>query len=267
MALATALLGSHSAVRANDSFEHKVVMNMTSSYSDDALKARNQAGKFITPGYAVDSNEWTVETTKNSQLVSSASYYEYGTKIVKEKISNKEILQFLIEEGEIQGPLKGWSIVLHTNNDDYAIEFYAKRGNDLYSLDISFFTGAEASKDSYSFSGVDKYNAQEELVSEVVTEKSSFNAVIAASAEWNIIEGQTMELSGLLTESWTGKYVGKGEDRRFIETPGALKFTCLVGEVSGSDDSEDDEDEDEEWTDLIEGSWSASAGIMLPAVN
>jgi hypothetical protein len=256
---ATALLGSPSVLLAQDSFEHKMVMKMTSSYTDYALKQRDKWGKFIVPTNLVEENEWTVTSIKNGKIVSDTTYYEYGTKIVKEKISNKEILEFLIKEGEIQGPLSGWSIVLRTNNDTYDLDVFAKKGDVLYPINIAFSGGAEATKESYSSTRVEKYNSDEEVVSDVTTEKLSFGALVAISAEWNMIEGQTMKVSGLLSESWTGKYIGKGEDRRFVETPGALKFTSLVGEASG-------EDEEGEWTDVIEGAWSASAGILLPPV-
>jgi hypothetical protein len=121
---AIATSASISAVFAGEpspvlSFEQSVSNQMTTSKTVAALAPRSPAGVIDKNGDKVESNFWTTsKSTSGGVLLEETENAEWGVKMVTEKISNKEILEDLIANGDIPGPLSGWSLKIFSSESD-----------------------------------------------------------------------------------------------------------------------------------------------------
>lgn len=103
IALAVALAATPSAM--SQTTYAKVKFRLTESYTAPDLRARDGDGDKIKDADRVFSNSY--ETHSSSKSVFTE---EYGSKLTKFKITNKQILEALVEAGEIP-TISGWSLV------------------------------------------------------------------------------------------------------------------------------------------------------------
>lgn len=156
-------------------FEQSITIKLIVSSTAPSLKPRDASGKKIS-GPLVYFNEWnTYKTT--SKGYESTENEETGSKIVRTRISNREVLEYLIRKGVILGPLKGWSLraITRVNLDDEEMpdtlipEFQAVKGTMRVPLDIFGLTEA-----GYAVQSSSRETYKETLSG--TTERQSFTA-------------------------------------------------------------------------------------------
>ncbi len=247
--------------------EQVVTFAFTETRTDNALKPRED-GNPIT-GDLVDENIWSTEKYKDEDLIEASENYEYGVKQVTEKISNKEFLVALVEEGYISEPISGWSVKFVTPGDDPGSEygrFYAvKIGmtpvdlSDIISTEIDGYADTESEK----WSNKTTYKYANDDYTEKTTQTWSL------SSKWmsNLLvffsfDESDLYLDGIFNEAWSVKSFGKNEDQYWQFAPGAAKFDNGSGTWTGY--SYDYEYDDYyESTSVLKGAISFSAGKLF----
>ena len=176
--------------------------------------------------------------------------YKESQKILTMKISTKEILEGLVEEGVI-GSIKGWSLHLATNDDAKIIGTYISKKN-YAPINVSQYFGAgidleiEAYKSSYkNKTGIEKGDSTYKSMAYVMLD----------------IDGFELEAGGILETktSWSNETNGDGKFAKiynsYEEFVKSAKFSGLSGEF---------EDDDE---GLVTGSIKAGSGKEFTVNN
>lgn len=253
--------------------EQNVTLVFTESYTDASLKPRDENGKTYNDDLVYE-NEWsTAKYNKNEDLTEESENYEYGTKQVTLKISNRELLEALIVEDMISGPITGWAVKFVTSGDEAGSSygrFYAvKNGSEPVDLSEIISTDgdgyAETVSDKSSSKTTYKYSSDD--YTETTKETWSFNSKATGNAEIEFsFSDSYLHLDGIFNESWSVKSFGKGEDQYWQFAPGAAKFDNGSGTIHFE---EYDGEEWVEWTDpsVIKGTMSFSAGKLFPDIN
>lgn len=138
----------------------------------------------------------------------------YSQKIITKKVSNKEILEGLVEEGVI-ADIKGWSIILITGDNAQIVGTYITKKNNL-PIDITSFFDASSGHQITAYKG--KYIDKTESESGTATHKS------LASLRMDI-DGVELEVQGVL-EADTEYFEDESTDEEFVKK---AQFTDLSG--------------------------------------
>jgi hypothetical protein len=219
-----------------------------------ALPAKDSSGKSIPGAPPVFQNTFTT-TAKTSSTTTT----ETGAKPGIFKISNKEILQVLEQEGVIE-TIVGYSITeLYTDNStseggDTARFYLTKRGEEP--IDIDDFIRLNASE---SYAASTKASAKTTATTNLVTDAetrsatASFTDKSLVSLSLNFSWG-SFSTGGMSTLTRTLRILGSGEGRYVSFVPSAGKVSGLVG--YGVFVEEED-------PTLLEGSISLAAGVAI----
>lgn len=248
--------------------EQFVTFVFTEIRTDHALKPKDDEGKIIM-GDLVDFNSWSTETYRGEDLIAESENEEYGTKQVTEKISNKEFIEALVEEGYIDGPISGWSVRFVTPGDvpnsSYG-RFYAVKGGsepvDLSEI-ISTYGDGYADTESEKWSSKTAYKYANDDYTETTRESWSFSSKWMTNLfiEFSFTHSE-LYLDGIFNESWSVKSFGKDEDQYWQFAPGAAKFDSGTGTLDAEEEYEGEWYEDEE-PSVIKGTISFSAGKLF----
>jgi len=255
--------------------EQIVTFAFTEYYEEPNLKPKDDDGK-PQNGNLVYENEYsTVKYDRAENLVEESDNFEYGSKQVAMKISNKEFLDELIDEEYIPGPIAGWAVTFVTPGewpDSSEGGFYAvKNGHDPVNLseiiytDEDGFAGSESekwsSKTNYKYTPNGDY-------SETWQESWSFSGkwMTNVEIEFSFLDGYA-HLDGIFNESWSLKSFGKGENQYWQFVPGAAKFDSGTGSRHYEGQFEDESEEEWEEVSVLRGTISLSAGKLFPDIN
>lgn len=216
----------------------KVKFKLTESYTAPALMAKDEMGKKIKDVDRVYSNSF--QTQGSTKFVSTT---EYGSKLNKLKISNKQILEALQEAGEIPS-ISGWSIVVIEGEDRYLAVTDEKEY-----IDISNYITI-SDKDGYA----ETFNEK----SVHTVNESGYAGKITSSGKGKQLVAVAFELadsSGMLNgvANWSVKY--KADYDTWISGSSSIKSLSGYFRYEG-DTSEDD-------STVIEGSISTSKAKVL----
>lgn len=240
------------------SFEQNVSIQMTTSKTVAALAPRSPAGVIDKNGEKVESNFWTTsKSTSGGVLLEETENAEWGVRMVTEKISNKEILEDLIANGDIPGPLSGWSLkIFSSESDDLdgAVNLVATKGDLVHQIPFEVEFGAEAVNSSGAETNKTTFNPDGTEKSFTSKVKSKGNAKLDLQASLGFSDAG-MSIRGIITDASAAKMVATPNGPQFLELPGAGK----LGGISGSLyflDMESDQAE------VVEGSWSFSAATL-----
>lgn len=219
-----------------------------------ALSAKDSSGKNIPGAPPVFQNTFTTTSRTTSTTTT-----ETGAKPGIFKISNKEILQVLEQEGVIE-TIVGYSITeLYTDNSsgedgDTARFYLTKRGEEP--IDIDEFVRISASESNASSTKASaKTVATTNLVTDVETRSgnASFTDKTLVSLSLEFSWG-SFSTAGMSTLTRTIRILGSGEGRYASFVPSAGKVSGLVG--YGVFVEEED-------PTLLEGSINFAGGVSI----
>jgi len=254
MALASLTAATHAHADPGKGTVGNMTIRLVEQFTDPSLPAKDKHGRIITPRFLTYENFFS--TSNNNRRVET---YEYGSKITTFRISNKEFLEVLVEEGVIP-EIRGWAVVVVEADDEFGI-FIEKRGE--RPIDVSEFliisghqSEAEAFQENYRFVSTEVFS------SGVVTERETgnFRAFALVDVSFQAVDVE-MELQGMLLETQTLRTFGMGDGRYTQWIPGARNINNITGWLS-FDDGWDDE-----FPSVITGSISAAAGRQVDLSN
>ncbi len=224
-----------------------VTLRLTESTTAEALLAKDENGKALPAKVPVFENDFSVVTSSQS-----VTTYEYGSKIVTYKISNKEFLEALRDEIGLIDDIAGWSLVFLTEGDQAGVAYISKKG--ATAIDVSQYlygvTGDEiAIQDTYKYVLTEVFNPEKITLKETGAYKSK--ELIAVTAEF---PSSTLIVYGTLESSGRLQTFGTGELQYSEYIPGAGNMKNLAGTAEFENGDE---------TTIVEGSISVAAGKIV----
>lgn len=259
IAVCSAVLGMASSAYSQITVSQNVTIALVESYTAPALPAKNQSGVAIAGAEPVDFNSFSVTSrgiTTNTE--------ESGTKIVTVRISNKQVLEDLVDVGVIPS-ITGYSIQLIGTPDESGYvdsRFHlVKRGETPIDISEYLFVGdGGASAENYSYRSVQVV----EPARTTVTGKANGKGLISLTYESS---NSTLDMQGVATWSETLRNVGTAPNQVAVWMPGSASVTGITGSLAVPseqpaesevvEDVEDDEDDS-----VLEGRFSVSAGVV-----
>ena len=152
---------------------------------------------------------------------------KWTQKIITQKVSNKEILEALVDEGVIND-IKGWSIVLSSNDSaEITGTWITKKKNTP--INISEFFDAKATDDLTVSSYKGKFSGKNDEGSE----KGNVTALAEVTMD---IDGAKIQVNGTVKVDYTANFFGdEGDGEAFITK---ATFENLAGIFSEEEDDE-----------------------------
>ena len=215
-------------------------------------------------------NAWETGRIVDGEITQpSGDNFEFVSKISSTRYGNRELIQELVDDEIIPGPVSGWKLV-YVYGDPTKLEeatlVARKQGQDDVDLDIlgiEFSGGVDATKilETTAF----KYDKDGVTTSEVATVRGRSNSEDAVFLQINIGEFAAT-LVGLAINSETFfSYYPDPEDLSsvdFFGVPGALRMTNLVG-METDVIEEGDEETDVIDSSLVTGKASIGASRLI----
>jgi len=248
-----------------------VTFALTETYSAPALQAKDEDGKLLKdennktiPTYF---NEYSVDTKQGLLALKTVNTYEYAAKMETAKISNKEILEDLMEADVIDS-IVGYSISFIDTVEDGQLDddgFYlVKKGAEPISinehLSVNF---SEDPDDIEPFAESGKYIEVETedfvngTTTSVETGSAKFKEAVSISFETPTF---TAIITGIGSSGSSVKTFGKGEDAYSADIPTAGKISSASGGLRYAAINSEEYVDDS----VLEGSISYGAGVPLP---
>lgn len=246
-----AALGMSAPTYGQVTVSQNVTFALVETYTAPALAAKDESGIAVRGADLVESNSFSVTNARGV----TTSTEEYGTKMVTFRISNKEILEDLVEQGVIEN-ITGYAIQLIGSPDEEGYidsKFYVvKRGETP--IDISEYFSAEsgAEAENYNYRSVKVYTPSTETETTTVTGKSSGKELIQLHYSASV---GSLEIEGIASWVETYRLVGTDPDQVSFWLPGAGTVTSIVGSMKDSSSREESDS-------LIEGRISVTAGVV-----
>ncbi|MFM2170538.1 MAG: hypothetical protein RI957_767 [Verrucomicrobiota bacterium] len=253
-----AALGFGATAYSQISVSQNVTIALVETTSEASLPAKDQAGALIPGAEPVEYNSYSV-TNNNGQTTTTE---EGGTKMVATRISNKEVLQDLVEAGVIDS-IVGYSIQLigSPDEDGYVDSRFhvVKRGE--APIDISEYLYADSYDDEVSFDA-ETYSYRRVEVDQParVTETGK-----AAGKEAIVIAyvspSTVIQLHGVANWSESIRTVGTAPNQVAVWVPGSASVTSILGGAV-VEVIDEQNGNTTEGVSLIEGRFSVSAGLV-----
>ncbi len=223
---------------------------ITETRTTPGLPDKDASGIVIKGADLVYENEFTVDTPAKT-----TDTYEYGSKAIAAKISNKEILTALLEAGAIPSEsIIGWSIVI-ANNQEEAPKFAITDGTQYILLDEYMEIEASESTPSAETSSQKQVTTtvqgDPDIVTTVETQSNSGKSFIALDFHFNETE---VNMSAIASWSNMLKLFGKGAESFTHLIDGPIKISSISGYAYDS--------ESDEYT-VIEGAISTAAAKLV----
>ena len=247
-------IGLSASAYGQVSVSQNVTVALVETTTAPALAAKDESGVVIRGADPVESNSFSVTNARGV----TTSTEEYGTKMVTFRISNKELLEDLVEQGVIES-ITGYALQLIGSPDEEGYvdsKFYVvKRGETPIDISEYFFVDSEdAEAENYSYRSVEVSNPATETVT--FTETGRANGKELIQLTYSAIDGG-LELEGIANWAETYRVIGKDPDQVSLWVPAAATVTSIVGSAGDSSSEESDT--------LIEGRISVAAGVVTIA--
>lgn len=247
---------------ASADIELNVTMGLTASYTEAALRERDENGALVQNGDTVYFNEW--ETYREPTFTYNI---EEGSVIVTERFSNREFLQEFIVEGGIDSTIQGWAIKLRIPSGDSDIQpasqdesgdvlMYAVKGDQIEFIDFEIFSNASAEQYRYAYSF--SYNESTDRSSERESGSARGLDEVFVAINFNDI---LLDFSAILGFNDTLRFFGTGEERFSVWIPSAINFSPVVG----SGQETDYDYQYDEAPAVLQGRISANGGRLVNA--
>ncbi len=234
-----------------------VTFALTETYTAPSLVAKDQTGKPLKgeDGKPYFVYEQTFSTTRGTVVTTTQ---EAGSKMVTERISNKQILEALVEAGVITN-ITGYSIALYTNDDEGGVAFHlVKAGSPAINISQYLYPDSETSGGEAVTSSAVKVVATSSTSETVIRDTSTETSKEEVSLLFKTLQAD-VKMSGILNFTETLRTVGTGSAKRTITVPGAGSITNIIGSSASAEEDEDDS--------LIEGRINLGPGVLLPVVG
>jgi hypothetical protein len=221
-----------------------VNLRLTESVTGTGLFAKDDTGRTLSGRIPVFENEyWKVNTRQ------SAYTYEYASKVVKYKLSNKEFLEFIRDDVGLIDDIRGWALVFLTVGEESGLAYITKRGEAPIDVSAHLYASVGepiAIQDSYKYALTTNLSTDEKKLRETGAYKSKELISVTVdfpSVIYNIYG--TVESSGRL------KTYGSGELQYSEYAPGTQNMKNLAGtaEYENGDDP-----------GVVDGAISAASG-------
>jgi hypothetical protein len=243
--------------------QQSVTFALIETYEAPALQAKGPDGKVLKGEEAglVYENEFSVDNYKGDEIVKSVSTFEGGTKMGTFKISNREILQQLVDDNVIDA-ITGYSIVVVKTEDGEYEELtfcLSKKGEQLAPISsdyISVSYGVWVGNNAYK--SVTTYDYVNETETTVETGKGNGKDLVFV--EMNVFDSE-IYFGGVLAWVDTLKTLTDGisKENYTLWIPSNGKINAISG---GLYDDYGDEYEDEA-ASLIEGTVILGLGAPI----
>lgn len=208
-----------------------VNLRLTESVTGTGLFAKDETGRMLRERFPVFENEYWRENARQSVFT-----YEYASKVMKYRLSNKEFLEFIRDDVGLIDDIRGWGLVFLTVGEESGIAYITKRGEEPIDVSENFHASVGepiAIQDSYKYVLTTTLSTGEGKLRETGSYKAKeLISVTAAfpSVTYNVYG--TLESSGLL------KTYGSGELQYSEYAPGTQNMKNLAGtaEYENGDD-------------------------------
>lgn len=229
----TSAYGQQSGTIAN------VTLKLIEQYSEDALFQKDEFGNILldkdNQKIPTDYNEYSVDTYSGDTITKSTYTYEEGSKIATYKISNKEFLEALVEEGVIQN-IFGWALVTVDADDVGSGTFITKKDAEPINVDQYLYTewgDVEAEAEQESTKEVYTYNWLSDTETFKATGTQKSRSLVGIKSQF---ASAKIDSHGVLDETATLKTFGTGEDQYTQWIDGANNITSISGSLVYFDD-------------------------------
>jgi hypothetical protein len=258
--------------------ECNLVLNMTESLTAPGLVLKNELGVPVKPAEPAYENEWSREDANGNIIQEN---YEYATKATAYKLSNRELLEILVDEGVIT-EITGWSLkaVLPAfppddENDSHPHIYIVRKPvtgpqQTIYIGDyFDFDDHAAAETIKYAAVATYRYDAQGEEIGSSYNETGLISSKIQVDVEFDTsdddedVEEIEMDLCGIWnTTAQLRKFInGELAEPDFLFVPGNGSLTNISGKLQFSNDVDDYA------PSVIEGSMLFSGAKVLPDIG
>ena len=237
-----------------------VTITLTGQFTAPGLQAKDESGRLIRPLEWTYHNEWFTENI-HGDLLKEVS--EFGSNVALRRYSNREFLDFMVEEGVISD-ISGWSIkgvLIPDSLLTYPVFYLFKNGRDPIFVNDFFFGSGEATGDGFAYYGrtIDTTSYPPNGSDSVFTRTGSGYTLTPLSFAF-LSESSGVEMSawGLYRQAWLIRPIGTGSGRLFFPMPNVGTFSNLVGDVI---------DLDFEDTGVLTGSLTFGVGTFIEDVE
>jgi hypothetical protein len=257
--------------------ECNLVLNMTESVTDPGLVLKNELGVAVKPPQPVYENEWSREDASGNVIQEN---YEYATKTTSYKLSNRELLEILVDEGVIT-EITGWSLKAvfpafrPDDGDSRPYVYIVRKPKDAPEQAIyigeyfDFDRHASAKTSKYATVTAHRYDSQGGLISSSYNETGSISSKRLVKVEFETDDDEEdperidMDLRGIWnTSAQLRKFLaGELSEPAFLFVPGNGSFTAISGRLRYGNDDDDSN------SSVIEGSWSFNGAKVLPDIS
>lgn len=255
----------HAQVSGVPGSEMTLTFAMTASATIEGTVEKDETGKAKTTGAPAYFNEWTKQD-KNGNIAEEGT--EEISKVLKFKISNKEILEMLVAEGVIKS-ISGWSfkMVVPANapesegGGESPCFYIAKTGEAPIYLGEYFEVWDYASAESYKRQAVEKfkYDSLGNDAGSTHKQSGSISSTTAAYATFSTENGRVrdealLQINGLWQSSVALRQIGGKESQDYRWIQGSSKLYNISGDLLSYDKATG-----RETSSVVEGSWTASS--------
>jgi hypothetical protein len=246
---------------------------MRETLTDPGLLLKNELGVAVKPPQSTYENEWLRKDANGNVIRAN---YEFATKTTTYKISNRELLEILLDE-EIITEITGWSVkaVFPAFPPDkggsrpyiYIVRKLQNAPQQTIYIGNCFDFEIDAAAKTHKYSTVTTYHydAQGGLIGNTHNETGSISSKKLVDVDFESDnddddpERVEMDLSGIWnTTAQLRSFLGVQPG--FLFVPGNGSLTSIAGRLRVG--NEDDSD-----TSVIEGSWSFNGAKLLPDIG
>jgi hypothetical protein len=199
-----------------------VNLRLTESTTGTGLFAKDETGRTLRERLPTFENEYSRVNTRQDVYT-----YEYGSKVVKYKLSNKEFLEFIRDDVGLIDDIRGWAVVFLTVGDISGIAYITKRGETPIDVSEHLYATVDepiAIQDSYKYVLTTTLSTNERKLRETGSYKSK--ELISVTAEFPSV---IYNVYGTVESSGRLKTYGTGELQYSEYAPGTQNMKNLAG--------------------------------------
>jgi len=257
--------------------ECNLVLNMTESLTAPGLVLKNEFGVPVKPLQPAFENEWSRRDANGNVIQIN---YEFATKAATYRLSNRELLGMLVDDGVIT-EISGWSLkavfpAFQPDEGGSRPYVYIVRKPESGPLQIiyigdyfDFDVHATAKSQKFAAIAAYRYDSQGQVIGSsynetgLISSKNLVDVDFETSDDEEDPERIEMDLSGIWNTTAQLRRFLNAElsEPDFLYVPGNGSLTNISGRLRFGDDDDDFD------ASVIEGSWSFNGAKVLPNIG
>ena len=243
---------------ASPGTESLVTLLLTEQFTFEGTVEKDSSGRPIYPPVPAYENEWSRYDWQGNPIEDN---YEYQARIATYKLSNRELLGFLVSAGVIPS-IYGWSLkAIYNESSEIPTYYVTKPGVAPVYVGDYFNLATFGAATSVNATGTDRYTAAGDLISSVARDESTTKTDVLltfSTQPFAGAEGTTMSLAGMWrhTLSLRPVRVGGFIENRYLNGPGSIYSISGTIDDTVSDGAGGFND----FQSIVEGSWLFAAG-------